>query len=147
VVREGALHTTPACRPDAVFLHAALGDAQGNLAHLGSRFADLMLAQAGRRVYAQVDAVVPTSVVRRVGVSVPAHLVDAVVPARYGAHPAGSAGCYVADFDHLGRYAHAVTAGAGAAYLAEHCEPVDPESYAALVGPRRLRELEVEAMR
>jgi glutaconate CoA-transferase subunit A len=82
VGREGALHTTPACRPDAVFLHAALGDAQGNLAHLGSRFADLLLAQAAQRVYAQVDALVPTSVVRRVGVSVPGHLVDAVVPAR-----------------------------------------------------------------
>jgi hypothetical protein len=53
----------------------------------------------------------------------------------------------VADFDHLGRYARAVSAGAGAVYLAEHCEPADPESYAALVGPRRLRELEVEALR
>ena len=95
----------------------------------------------------QVDAVAPTAVLRRVGVSVPGHLVEAVVPARFGAHPAGSAGCYVADFDHLGRYARTVSSGDGAAYLAEHCAPTDPEDYIRLVGARRLRELEVEALR
>lgn len=147
VHRIGELDTTPACRPDAVFLHAALGDAQGNLAYLGSRYADHLLANAGRRVFAQVDAVAPTAVLRRIGISVPGHLVEAVVPARFGAHPAGSAGCYVADFDHLGEYSRTVSGGGGAGYLAEHCAPADPEGYIELVGARRLRELEVEALR
>ncbi len=147
VGRLGELHTTPACQPDVVFLHAALADAQGNLAYLGSRFADLLLAEAGQRVYAQVDAIVPTAVIRRVGVSIPGHLVDGVVPAPFGAHPTGSSGCYVADFDHLRRYAGAVAAGQGAGYLATHCGPSDPQGYADLVGAPRLRELEVEALR
>lgn len=145
--RLGELHTTPACRPDVVFLHACLADPQGNLAYLGTRFADALLAGAGRRVFAQVDAVVPTSVIRRLGVAIPGHLVDAVVPARFGAHPSGSSGCYVADFEFLRRYARTVAAGDGEAHLAEYCSPRDPASYAEVIGLRRLRELELEALR
>lgn len=146
VERRGDQVVVPALHPDVVLLHAPLGDAAGNLAHLDSRFADLLLARAGRRVYAQVDAIVPTSVVRRIGITVPGHLVDGVVAARYAAHPTGSGGCYAADLQHLTEYARNVADGGAHAYLTRYCDP-DLAGYLELIGTARMRALEAEALR
>ena len=69
-------------RVDVALLHAPLGDEHGNLVHFGSRWADLLIARAPRRVIAQVDRLVPTDVAARLGVSIPGYLVDEVVEAR-----------------------------------------------------------------
>lgn len=135
-----------ACHPDVAFLHAPLGDTAGNLAYLGSRYADLLLARASTRVYAQVDAIVPTAVVRRVGIGVPGHLVDGVVATPYAAHPAASWGCYSADMRHLAEYVCAVRSGAAQEYLQRFCRLDRPGEYAELIGHPHLRTLEKEAL-
>ncbi|GAA2536094.1 MULTISPECIES: CoA-transferase [Pseudonocardia] len=135
-----------ACHPDVAFLHAPLGDSAGNLAYLGSRYADLLLARASTRVYAQVDAIVPTSVVRRVGIGVPGHLVDGIVAAPFAAHPTASGGCYSADVRHLAEYVRAVRTGAAQEYLQRYCRAERPAEYAELIGHPHLRTLETEAL-
>jgi glutaconate CoA-transferase subunit A len=130
-------------RVDVALLHAPVGDAQGNLVHYGSRWADLLIARAARHVVAQVDRLVPVAETARLGVSIPAYLVDEVVEAPFGAHPLGSVGHYVADLDHLARYRDRVGAEGVAGYLAEHCVEHDP--YLDLIGRGRLYRLEQAA--
>lgn len=144
---RGADWEVEACHPDIVLLHAPVADAAGNLGYLGSRFADLLLAQAGRRVYAQVDAIVPSAVIRDIGVAIPGHLVHGVIHTPFGAHPAGSGGCYSADFEHLAGYAEAVRGGLADLYLIEFCGPVEPAAYRELVGAATERRLEQQAGR
>lgn len=136
-----------ACHPDVVLLHAPLADSDGNLAYLGSRYADLILARAGRRVYAQVDAVVPSAVTRRLGVGVPGYLIDGIISQPYAAHPTGSGGCYAADFEHLREYVRAVRSEETADYLARFAGAEPAEDYPGLIGDRRLAALQRMAAR
>lgn len=94
-----------------------------------------------------MDAIVPTAVVRRIGVGVPGYLVDGIVAAPFGAHPAGSGACYSADFPHLRRYAAHVRAGRTRDYLDEILAPADPRQYRDLVGAADERRLELLACR
>ena len=141
VIRSGGLLGVGPLRVDVALLHAPLGDPQGNLVHVGSRWADLLLARCARHVIAQVDRVVPTAVAARLGVSVPGYLVDEVVETPFGAHPLGSVGGYVADLDHLTTYQATVNAGGLAGYLATYCD-VDHAGYLDQFPAARLRELE-----
>jgi glutaconate CoA-transferase subunit A len=130
---------------DLALLHAPMGDEHGNLVHFGSRWADLLIARAARRVVAQVDQVVSTAEVARHPVAIPAYLVDEVVEVPFGAHPLGSVGGYVADLEHLAGYSAQVTAGGFDDYLAQYCA-VDHEAYLATIGATRLHELERAAV-
>jgi len=141
LIRCGNLRGVGPLRVDVALLHAPLGDAEGNLVHVGSRWADLLMARSAEHVIAQVDRVVPTAVAARLGVSIPGYLVDEVVEAPFGAHPLGSVGGYVADLDHLAAYQATVNAGGFADYLARYCE-VDHPSYLDQLPAARLRELE-----
>ncbi len=131
LIRSGDLLGVGPLRVDVALLHAPLGDPRGNLVHIGSRWADLLLARCARHVIAQVDHVVPTAVAARLGVSIPGYLVDEL----------GSVGGYVADLDHLAAYQAAVNPGGLAGYLATYCA-VDHPCYLDQVPPARLRELE-----
>jgi glutaconate CoA-transferase subunit A len=144
LIRAGDLVGVGPLRVDVALLHAPLGDADGNLVHFGSRWADLLIARAARRVIAQVDRLVPTDVAARLGVSIPGYLVDAVVEAPFGAHPLGSVGGYVADLDHLAAYQATVNAGRLSEYLDRYCA-VDHAGYLDRAGPARLRELATAA--
>jgi len=141
LIRRGDLLGVGPLRVDVALLHAPLGDADGNLVHFGSRWADLLMARSARHVIAQVDRVVPTAVAARLGVSIPGYLVDEVVEAPFGAHPLGSVGGYVADLDHLTAYQATVNADGFAGYLARYCE-IDHPSYLDQLPAERLRELE-----
>jgi len=141
LIRCGDLLGVAPLRVDVALLHAPLGDAEGNLVHFGSRWADLLMARSAGHVIAQVDHVIPTAVAARLGVSIPGYLVDEVVEAPFGAHPLGSVGAYVADLDHLAAYQATVKAGGFAGYLARYCE-IDHLSYLDQVPAARLRELE-----
>jgi len=144
LIRRGNLLGVGPLRVEVALLHAPLGDAEGNLVHFGSRWADLLMARSAEHVIAQVDRVVPTAEAARLGVSIPGYLVDEVVEAPFGAHPLGSVGGYVADLDHLASYQATVNAGGFAGYLARYCE-VDHHSYLDQLPAERLRELEREA--
>jgi glutaconate CoA-transferase, subunit A len=144
LIRAGDLVGVGPLRVDVALLHAPLGDADGNLVHFGSRWADLLIARAARRVIAQVDHVVPTAVAARMGVSVPGYLVDEVVETPFGAHPLGSVGGYVADLDHLASYQATVNAGRLDEYLEDYCA-IDHAAYLERIRPAGLRELATQA--
>jgi glutaconate CoA-transferase subunit A len=94
--------------PDVVFLHAQEGDVYGNVRHVGSVFADKVLAKAARRaVVVSVDRVISNEEIRRDprATTIPSYLVTHVVDAPHGAHPCSSHGLYELDEDYIRGYA------------------------------------------
>jgi len=133
------LAAVPALVPDVALLHAPLGDAAGNL-HLDQPYVlDERFAHASRVVVATVDAIVSTEEVVAAGITVPAHVVSAVVEAPYGAHPSSCYPGYAYDRPHLEEYVAAANAGPDAvtAYLERYVLPGE-DAYCALVEPERL---------
>jgi glutaconate CoA-transferase subunit A len=137
------LVAVPALRPDVALLHAPLGDRYGNL-HLDQPYVlDERFAGASASVVASVERIASTEEVVAAGVTIPAHLVSAVTPAPFGAHPASCYPDYAYDREHLRRYLEAATAGGDdlAKYLQQFVFDVDEAEYLALIGQGRLAEL------
>jgi glutaconate CoA-transferase subunit A len=133
------LAAVPALTPDVALLHAPFGDSSGNL-HLDQPYVlDERFAHASRVVVATVDAIVSTEEVVAAGVTVPAHVVAAVVEAPYGAHPSSCYPGYAYDRPHLAEYVAAATAGPAAitAYLERYVQSGE-DAYLSLVDPERL---------
>ena len=133
------LAAVPALAPDVALLHASLGDAAGNL-HIDQPYVlDERFAHASRVVVATVDAIVSTEEMVAAGVTVPAHVVAAVVEAPYGAHPSSCYPGYAYDRPHLAEYVAAANAGPDevTAYLERYVLPGE-DAYRALVAPERL---------
>jgi glutaconate CoA-transferase, subunit A len=119
----GAVASPPAMRPDACLLHAQEGDIYGNVRYFGTPFCDPLFAKTARTVIVSVDRIVDNAVVRGEPhrTTIPGYLVDAVVEAPYGAHPAASQGLYPHDEEHLTAY---IAAGRSARdWRAEYLEP------------------------
>src|SRR6185437_6074882 len=76
------------------------------------------------------------------GVTIPGHLVAAVVTAPFGAHPTSCYPRYAYDRDHLREYVSAAQSGTADLdkYLAAYVNGSE-ESYRAAVGPGRLAAL------
>lgn len=92
-------------RPDVALLHGLKADRQGNV-HFGYPSDNVLLAEASHTVIVTVEEVVDAlTPAERAESFLPGILVDAVVEARYGAHPLGCAGAYPLDDAHLERYA------------------------------------------
>ncbi len=105
------LVVVPPLMPDVALLHAPIGDAAGNL-HLDQPYVlDERFAHAARAVVATVDRLVDTAEVVAAGVSIPGHVVAAVVEAPFGAHPASCYPGYGYDRPHLAGYVAAAAAG------------------------------------
>jgi len=105
-----AVLEVPPLAPDVVLLHAQEGDVHGNVRHLGSVFADRVLAKAARRaVVVSVDRLVDNEEIRRdpKATTIPGYLVTHVVEAPFGAHPCSSHGRYDADEEHIRGYLEA----------------------------------------
>ncbi|WP_088282700.1 CoA transferase subunit A [Kineosporia sp. A_224] len=133
------LAAVPALAPDVALLHAPIGDAAGNL-HLDQPYVlDERFAHASRVVVASVDRLVDTAEVVAAGVTVPAHVVTAVVEAPFGAHPTSCYPGYAYDRPHLAEYVKAAAAGGDAfeAYLDRYVR-VDEQTYRDLTGAERL---------
>jgi glutaconate CoA-transferase subunit A len=133
------LAAVPALAPDVALLHAAIGDASGNL-HLDQPYVlDERFAHASRVVVATVDRIVSTDEVVAAGVTIPAHVVAAVAEVPFGAHPSSCYPGYAYDRPHLAEYVAAATAGtdAVAAYVQRYVLPGE-DAYRALVAPDRL---------
>lgn len=138
------LVAVPALRPDLALLHAPLGDRYGNL-HLEQPYVlDERFAASASRVVATVDRLVSTDEVASAGVTIPAHLVAAVVEASFGAHPTSCYPLYAYDRQHLAIYVRAAQSGGDELgdYLKTYVYGVaDERDYRELIGEARLAEL------
>jgi len=103
---EGEVVVVPALLPDVAILHVQAADAEGNARIVGSRFEDVLMAQAARRVVVTAERVVDGAAFESAPetVAIAGFMVDAVVEAPGGAWPFGCAGCYGYDADYLAAY-------------------------------------------
>lgn len=93
-----------ALRPDVALFHGLQADEMGNVMMDGDTD-DVMLAEAARTVIVTVEEVVPVlDEEASEGTILPGLLVDAVVAAPFGAHPAACPSRYPEDEDQLEWY-------------------------------------------
>lgn len=136
------LVAVPPLRPDVALLHAPAGDRYGNLRLAQPYVLDERFAATARTVIATVDEIVSTEEITAAGVTISGHLVDAVVAAPYGAHPASCYPRYAYDRRHLREYVTAAQAGGEdlRKYLDTYVHAGE-DAYQALIGAGRLAEL------
>jgi glutaconate CoA-transferase subunit A len=148
VAELGPVAAPEAMRPDVCLLHAQEADVYGNIRYLGTPFCDPLFAKTAATVVVSVDRIVENDTVRSEPhrTTIPGYLVDAVVEAPYGAHPAASQGLYPHDEEHLAAY---LAAGRSAqAWHADYLRPwvLDlhdgPGYLDAVGGPARLDRLD-----
>jgi glutaconate CoA-transferase, subunit A len=110
-----------AMRPDVAVFHAHKADRHGNVS-FGYAVEATILAEASKHVIVTAEEIVDRITEKdAVGTFLPSILVNAVVQARFGAHPGGLTGRYGADRAHMMRYVAASRDDdAFAAYLKEH---------------------------
>ena len=93
-----------ALRPDVAVFHVQKADHRGNVS-CGYHAEYVILAEASKHVIVTAEQVVDRLTENEAtGTFIPSILVDAVVHAPYGAHPAGCTGLYGADQVHMARY-------------------------------------------
>lgn len=137
-----------ASRPDFALLHGSRADAEGNVQVFGMTSTIDEQARAARRVIVTVEEIVPDAVIREQPelTLLPGFLVEAVVPAPFGAHPAGMFRYYDFDRAHVEEYVRAARSREGfGRYLEEYVLGV-PDHYAYLekIGIRRLMALRAD---
>lgn len=95
----------PALKPDVAIIHAQYGDKQGNLRIEGPPVADLLFAQASKKVIATVEKIVSTERLQELGgVSIPYFYVTALSEVPFGAHPTSCYPFYAYDRAHTSLY-------------------------------------------
>ncbi|MDP9359339.1 MAG: CoA transferase subunit A [Chloroflexota bacterium] len=111
----------PALIPDVAFIHVQEADAEGNGRIVGTRFEDVLMAQAARRVVITAERIVDGETFEAAPetVAIPGFMVDAVVEAPRGAWPCSCAGLYGYDEEYLAAY---ITASRDPADLARFVE-------------------------
>lgn len=95
-----------ALAPDIAIIHVSRADSEGNLQLFGATSVIEEQARAARRIIATAEEIVPTDVIRRSpeATIIPGMMVEAVVEAPFGAHPAGMYRYYDADNEHIAHY-------------------------------------------
>jgi glutaconate CoA-transferase subunit A len=128
----------PALTPDVALVHAQYVGEDGTVRIKGLTFLDIEQAKAASRVIVTCEEVVPAGFLRQDPDqnSLPPFLVDAVVPAPFGAHPTACHFFYDYDPRHLSMYRQvAVDDDRFRRYLDEWVYGVaDQEAYLAKVG-------------
>ncbi|MDA8125938.1 MAG: CoA transferase subunit A [Deltaproteobacteria bacterium] len=96
----------PALNPDVALIHCQQAGDDGTVRIRGLSFADIELAKAADAVIVSCEEVVPAASLRAEPErnAIPPFLVDAVVPAPFGAHPTACPYCYDYDAAHLNLY-------------------------------------------
>ncbi|HSO63104.1 MAG TPA: CoA-transferase [Desulfobacterales bacterium] len=128
----------PALTPDVALMHAQFVGTDGTVRIKGLTFLDIEQAKAASCVIVTCEEVVPSAFLRQDPDqnSLPPFLVDAVVPAPFGAHPTACLNFYDYDPRHLNMYRQ--MAGNDEdfrKYLKEWVyEVADQEAYLAKVG-------------
>lgn len=99
----------PRLRPDVAIVHVHEADELGNAVIEGTRFEDVLMAQAATRVIVTAERIVDGSsfAADPIRVAIPSFLVDHVVEATRGAWPLSCSGLYDADANYLHAYLHA----------------------------------------
>lgn len=131
-----------AMRPDVCVFHVQKVDRQGNVS-VGYHIEATMLAEASKHVIVTAEEIVGRITEQEaVGAFIPSILVEAVVHAPFGAHPAGLEGRYRPDAAHMRRYvAAARDEESFQRYLAEHVHEVaSHEEYVERFVPREWRD-------
>ena len=96
----------PALVPDVAIVHVHEADAQGNARIVGTRFEDVLMVQAARRVILTAERIVDGAAFEAAPetVTIAGFMVDAVVEAPHGAWPCSCAGLYDYDAEYLAGY-------------------------------------------
>jgi len=131
-----------ALRPDVAVFHAQKADREGNVS-CGYDIEALILAEASRHVIVTAEQIVDRLAEKdATGAFIPGIHVDAVVHARFGAHPGGCTGLYGPDKVHMARYiAAAQDDAAFDEYLRMYVREVkDHDDYVERFVPREWRE-------
>lgn len=146
-----------ALEPDVAFVHVPLADTLGNAVVHGPDAEESWGVWAARRVVVTAERVVTSEELRRLGprTGIPAHRVDCVVEAPFGAHPQGQfvwteaegVPSYAEDYDFRRKLrALARDPAALRAWVEEWVFGTDHESYLEKVGPSRLEGLRRQAL-
>jgi acyl CoA:acetate/3-ketoacid CoA transferase alpha subunit len=141
----------PACYPDVAMIHVPRCDIYGNAQIDGIMIEDYELARAARRLIVTTEKVVDTEEIRAAPwrTAIPYFFVDAVVEARYGAHPCQMPLQYFFDEEHIGEWLSVSKTDEGAqAYFEKYVHGIDDfAGYLKLVGGakkmRYLRDVEL----
>lgn len=122
--------TIPALRTDVCIIHAQACDPYGNAQIWGGNQQELDKAKASDTVVVSAERIVPVERSRYEPhkVTVPGHLVEAVVHVPFGAHPTQAPGFYLEDPVHIREYVGAVREGHASAYLKRYVQ--DPKTHA-----------------
>jgi glutaconate CoA-transferase subunit A len=131
-----------AMRPDVCVFHVQKADRHGNVS-VGYHIEAVVLAEASKHVIVTAEEIVERVTEKEaVGTFIPSILVEAVVHAPFGAHPAGLEGRYRSDKAHMQRYVAAARDDASfAQYLKEHVYDVPShDEYVERFVPREWRD-------
>ena len=118
-----SVYVAPALMPDVAIVHVQEADAAGNGRIVGTRFEDVLMAQAARRVILTTERIVDGTAFAEAPetVAIPSFLVDAVIVSPGGAWPFSCTPDYAYD----------------AAYLAEWVAAArDPETARSFIADR-----------
>ena len=127
-----------AMRPDVAVFHVHKADRAGNVS-VGYHVEAVLLAEASKHVIVTAEEVVDRLTEKEATATfIPSILVDTVVHAPFGAHPAGLEGRYRPDKAHMQRYVLASREDASfAEYLQTHVhDVVSHEEYVERFVPR-----------
>lgn len=96
----------PALAPDVAIVHVQEADARGNARIVGTRFEDVLMVEAARRVIVTAERIVDGAAFEAApeATAIAGFMVDAVVEAPGGAWPFSCAGVYDADAAFLAAY-------------------------------------------
>lgn len=96
----------PALPPDVAIIHVHEADPQGNARIVGTRFEDVLMAQAAGHVIVTAERIVDGTAFEDAPetVAIPGFMVDAVVDSPNGAWPCSCAGYYDYDAAYLQEY-------------------------------------------
>lgn len=105
----GEVVAAQAIVPDVAVIHVQEADGQGNARIVGTRFEDVLMAQAARHVIVTAERIVDGVRFEATPevVAIPGFMVAAVVEAPRGAWPCSCAGEYPQDDDFLAEYVRA----------------------------------------
>ncbi len=113
----------PALAPDVAVVHVQEADAFGNARIVGTRFEDVLMVEAARRVIVTAERIVAGDAFEAApeGIAIAGFMVDAVVEAPGGAWPFSCAGEYGYDADFLAAYVAAGRDEASLGRFVEEC--------------------------
>ena len=135
----------PALNPDVGLIHVHQADVYGNARCFGPGVSPLETAMASRKVIISADEIIEHDDIRKDPgkTTIPYYMVDAVVPAPFGAYPGGVQGLYEVDFEHFAEYNGLEREGRLSEYLDKYVYSVgsELEMLEKRVGLARLNDL------